>query len=48
VVVGANISNFDISPLLVISQEVILDVYVLCAAVFDRIVCHVDCILIVT
>jgi hypothetical protein len=46
--VGANISNFDISPLLVISRKVIPDVYVLCAAVFNRIIHHADCTLIVT
>jgi hypothetical protein len=46
--VGANIFNCDISPLLVISQEVIPNVYVFCAVVFNRIVCHADCTLIVT
>jgi hypothetical protein len=31
--------NIDISLLLVIPQEVMLDVYVLSAAVFNRIIC---------
>jgi hypothetical protein len=30
--------NIDISPLLVVSHEVIPDVYVLCAVVFNRII----------
>jgi hypothetical protein len=47
-VVGANISNFDIPLLLVISQKVILDVYVFRAAVFNRIIRHADCTLIIT
>jgi hypothetical protein len=47
-VVGANISNFDIPLLLVISQKVIPDVYVLSAAVFNGIIRHADCTLIVT
>jgi hypothetical protein len=38
----------DISPLLVVSQEVMPDVYVLSAAVFNRIICQADCTLIVT
>jgi hypothetical protein len=46
--VGANISNFDIPLLLVISQKVIPDVYVLSAAVFNWIICHADCTLIIT
>jgi hypothetical protein len=37
-----------ISPLLVVSQEVVLDVYVLSAAVFNRIIRQADCTLIVT
>jgi hypothetical protein len=37
----------DISPLLVVSQEVVLDVYVLSAAVFNRILHHADSTLIV-
>jgi hypothetical protein len=45
---GAYISYFDISLLLVISQKVIPDVYVLSAAVFNRIIRHVDCTLIIT
>jgi hypothetical protein len=40
--------NVDISLLLVISQELMPDVYVLSAAVFNRIICQVDCTLIVT
>jgi hypothetical protein len=46
--VGANISNFDIPLLLVISQKVVPDVYVLSATVFNRIIRHADCTLIVT
>jgi hypothetical protein len=46
--VGVNISNFDIPLLLVISQKVILDVYVLSAAVFNGIIRHADCTLIIT
>jgi hypothetical protein len=38
----------DISLLLVVSQEVMLDVYVLSAAMFNRIIHHADCTLIVT
>jgi hypothetical protein len=34
--------------LLVVSQKVMPDVYVLCAAVFNRIVRHADCTLIIT
>jgi hypothetical protein len=44
----ANMLNCDISPLLVISQEVIPDVYVLCAAVFNRIIRYADNTLIIT
>jgi hypothetical protein len=40
--------NVDISPLLVVSQEVMPDVYVLSAAVFNRIIRQADCTLIVT
>jgi hypothetical protein len=40
--------HLDISLLLVVSQEVMPDVYVLSAAVFNRIVCHADNTLIVT
>jgi hypothetical protein len=47
-VVGANISNFDIPLLLVISQEVIPDVYVLSAALFNGIIRHADCTVIIT
>jgi hypothetical protein len=41
--VGAHISNFDIHLLLVISQKVIPDVYMLSAVVFDGIIRHADC-----
>jgi hypothetical protein len=47
-VVGAHISYFDIPLLLVISQKVVLDVYVLSAAVFNGIIRHADCTLIIT
>jgi hypothetical protein len=40
--------HFDISLLLVVSQKVMPDVYVLCAAVFNRIICHADGTLIIT
>jgi hypothetical protein len=40
--------HLDISLLLVVSQEVMLDVYVLSAAVFNRIIRHADSTLIVT
>jgi hypothetical protein len=46
--VCAHISNFDIPLLLVISQNVIPDDYVFSAAVFNGIICHVDCTLIIT
>jgi hypothetical protein len=39
---------FDISLLLVVSQKVMPDVNVLCAAMFNRIFGHVDSTLIVT
>jgi hypothetical protein len=45
---GAHISYFDIPLLLVISQKVIPDVYVLSAAVFNGIIRHADCTLIIT
>jgi hypothetical protein len=41
-------ANIDISPLLVVSQKVMLDVYVLSAPVFNMIICQVDCTLIIT
>jgi hypothetical protein len=47
-VLGINISNFDISLLLVIPQKVILNVYVLSAAVFNGIIRHADCTHIIT
>jgi hypothetical protein len=40
--------NIDISLLLVVSQEVMSDVYVLSAAMFNRIIHQTDCTLIVT
>jgi hypothetical protein len=40
--------HIDISLLLVVSQEVMSDVYVLSAAVFNRIIHQADCTLIVT
>jgi hypothetical protein len=40
--------HHDISLLLVVSQEVMSDVYVLSATVFNRIIRHADCTLIVT
>jgi hypothetical protein len=45
---GANISNLYIPLLLVISQKVILDVYVLSATVFKGVIRHADCTLIIT
>jgi hypothetical protein len=38
----------SISPLLVIPQKVIPNIYVLSAVVFNGIICHADCTLIVT
>jgi hypothetical protein len=40
--------NIDISLLLVISQKVMSHVYVLSAAVFNRIIHQADCTLIIT
>jgi hypothetical protein len=40
--------HLDISLLLVVSQEVMPDVYVLSAAVFNRIISQADCTLIIT
>jgi hypothetical protein len=40
--------HLDISLLLVVSQKVMPDVYVLCAAMFNKIIRHADCTLIVT
>jgi hypothetical protein len=40
--------HLDIPLLLVVSQEVMTDVYVISAVVFNRIICHADCTLIVT
>jgi hypothetical protein len=46
--ISDNIANIDISPLLVVSQKVMLDVYVLSMTVFNGIICQVDCTLIIT
>ena len=40
--------HFDISLLLVVSQKVMSDVYVLSADVFNMIIRQVDCTLIIT
>jgi hypothetical protein len=40
--------NIDISSLLVVSHKVMLDVYVLSATVFNRIICQLHCTLIIT
>jgi hypothetical protein len=40
--------NIDISPLLVVSQKVMSNVYVLSAAMFNRIIRQADCTLTVT
>jgi ribosomal protein S25 len=45
---GANMVNYDISPLRVVSQEVIADDYVLSADVLNRILRHADSTFIVT
>jgi hypothetical protein len=45
---GANMIDYDISPLRVIYQEVAPDVYVLSAIVVNRIIRHANCILIIT
>jgi hypothetical protein len=39
--------NIDISPLLVVSQKVMSDVYMLSAAVFNRIIRQAECTLII-
>jgi hypothetical protein len=39
--------NYDISPLRVVSHEVVLAVNVLCATVFNMIIHHTSCTLIV-
>jgi hypothetical protein len=41
-------ANIDISPLLMVSQKVMSDAYVLSAAVFNRIIHQEDCTLIIT
>ena len=41
-------TNIDISPLLVVSQKVMSDIYVLSVAVFNMIIHHADCTLIIT
>jgi hypothetical protein len=38
-------ANIDTSPVLVVSQKVMSDVYVLSAAVFNRIIRQADCTL---
>jgi hypothetical protein len=45
---GANISYLDIPPLLVIPQNMIPNVYVISADVFNGIIRHADCTLIIT
>jgi hypothetical protein len=40
--------NIDISPLLVVSQKVMPDVYVLSATVFNRIIRQADWTLVIT
>jgi hypothetical protein len=45
---GVNIGYLDIPPLLVISQKVIPNGYVLSAAVLNGIIHHADCTLIIT
>jgi hypothetical protein len=47
-VIGANMTNIDISTLLVVSEEVMPDVYVLSAAMFNRIIRQADCTLYIT
>jgi hypothetical protein len=47
-VIGADMTNINISPLLVVSQKVMPDVYVLSAAVFNGIIRQADCTLIIT
>jgi hypothetical protein len=41
-------ANIDISPLLVVSQKVMSDVYVLSVVVFNGIIRQADCTLIIT
>jgi hypothetical protein len=48
VVIGANMANIDISSLLVVSQKMMLEVYVLSAAVFNGIIHQADRTLIIT
>jgi hypothetical protein len=45
---GANMVYFDISPLMVVSEEVIHDVYVLSTGVFNKVILQADCTLIIT
>jgi hypothetical protein len=47
-VIGTNVANIDISLLLVISQKVMSDVYVLGVVVFNGIIYQVYCTLIIT
>jgi hypothetical protein len=46
--IGANMVNIDISSLLVVSEEVMPDVYVLSVVVFDGIIHQASCTLIIT
>jgi hypothetical protein len=47
-VIGANMTNIEISPLLVVSQKVMSDADVLSAIVFNDIVRQADYTLIIT
>jgi hypothetical protein len=46
--IDANMVNIDISPLLVVSEEVMSDVYVLSVVVFNGIIHQTSCTLIIT
>jgi hypothetical protein len=45
---GTHMVYNDISRLLVVSQKVVTNVYVLSASAFNRILCHADSTLIIT
>jgi hypothetical protein len=47
-VISANVANIDISPLLMGSQKVMSEVYVLSTIVFNEIIRQADCTLIIT
>jgi hypothetical protein len=47
-VISANMENIDISPLLVLPQKLIADVYVLSAVAFNNIIRQADYTLIIT